>query len=206
MKIPLQYQRTEYDCGPTSLLNAVSFLMNREEIPPDVLRYVMMYTLDSYNHKGEACKNGTSRMAMLFLSSWLNQYAKATRFPLSCEYLSGDRVRITEDSKVVEALRQGGAAVVRLLYGCEHYVTLTGFSGRRLELFDPYYRRRPFKQEGISILTDKPHSANRSLPFEMLNQTGRLPYALGPEESREAVLLFHTGTRRTPESTIEYFL
>ena len=26
MKTPLRYQVTEYDCGPTSLLNAVSFL------------------------------------------------------------------------------------------------------------------------------------------------------------------------------------
>lgn len=29
MKIPLLYQRTEYDCGPTSLLYAISFLMER---------------------------------------------------------------------------------------------------------------------------------------------------------------------------------
>jgi hypothetical protein len=56
MKIPLSYQRTEYDCGPTSFLNAISFLFHREDIPPDVLRYVMMYTLDSYNDKGEAYK------------------------------------------------------------------------------------------------------------------------------------------------------
>ena len=28
MKQPLRYQITEYDCGPTSLLNAVSFLFN----------------------------------------------------------------------------------------------------------------------------------------------------------------------------------
>ena len=33
MKNPLHYQLTEYDCGPTSLLNAISFLFEREEIP-----------------------------------------------------------------------------------------------------------------------------------------------------------------------------
>ena len=35
MKVPLRYQMTEYDCGPTSLLNAVSYLFEREEIPPE---------------------------------------------------------------------------------------------------------------------------------------------------------------------------
>ena len=34
MKIPLRYQMSEYDCGPTALLNAMSFLFDRAEIPP----------------------------------------------------------------------------------------------------------------------------------------------------------------------------
>ena len=40
MKNPLRYQMTEYDCGPTSLLNAVSFLFEREQIPPELVRSV----------------------------------------------------------------------------------------------------------------------------------------------------------------------
>lgn len=206
MKIPLQYQRTEYDCGPTSLLNAVSFLFPRENIPPDILRYVMMYTLDSYNNKGEAYKNGTSRMAMLFLSNWFAQYAKATCFPLSSKYLSGDCVHFGGYSQIVEALRQGGAVVTRLFYGCEHYVTLTGFRDDTIELFDPYYRVRPFRQGGIRLIKDKPYAANRRINVDLLEGTAALPYALGPVDMREAVLLFNSDTRRTPENTIEYFL
>ena len=34
MKVPLRYQVTNYDCGPTSLLNGLSILFEREEIPP----------------------------------------------------------------------------------------------------------------------------------------------------------------------------
>ena len=34
MKNPLRYQMTEYDCGPTSMLNAMSYLFPREAIPP----------------------------------------------------------------------------------------------------------------------------------------------------------------------------
>lgn len=49
---PLRYQISEYDCGPTSLLNGLSFLFPREDIPPEVVRNVMLYCLDSYNAEG----------------------------------------------------------------------------------------------------------------------------------------------------------
>ncbi|MDR1538316.1 MAG: peptidase C39 [Clostridiales bacterium] len=206
MKVPLSYQRTEYDCGPTSLLNAISFLFAREEIPPDLLRYVMTYTLDCYNEKGEPCKSGTSQMAMMFLSSWLNQYAKAKKLPVVSEYLSGDRVRISQNSQIAAALQQGGVAVVRLVYGCEHYVALTGLSDEAVELFDPYYRKRPFAIPGIEMLWDKPCAANRRVAFTIFNGPAGTPYSFGPPESREAVLIFNENTRKTPETTIEYFL
>ena len=38
MNNPLRSQMTEYDCGPTSMLNAVSYLFPREEIPPEIVR------------------------------------------------------------------------------------------------------------------------------------------------------------------------
>ena len=41
MKNPLHYQLSEYDCGPTSMLNAMSFLFSREEIPPEIVRIRM---------------------------------------------------------------------------------------------------------------------------------------------------------------------
>ena len=76
MKNPLSYQVTEFDCGPTTLLNAMSFLFRREEIPPDIIKHIMLFCLDSYNTKGEFGKNGTSQMAMMFMSNWFNQFGK----------------------------------------------------------------------------------------------------------------------------------
>lgn len=206
MKIPLQYQRTEYDCGPTSLLNALSFLIDREEFPPDILRHSMMYTLDSYNEKGEPYKNGTSKMAMIFLAGWLNEYAKVTDFPIYTETLSGKDVCIKEGSKITEALRQGGAVVVRVFLDCGHYVTLTGISEKGVDVFDPYYLEILPPNEKISIIHDKPFSANRLIAPEVFNQEENVPYALGPVDLREAVIFFNTNTRKTPENTIEYFL
>jgi hypothetical protein len=209
MKVPLQYQRTEFDCGPTALLNAVTFMFEREAIPPDILRYIMMYTLDSFNEAGEDCKSGTSQMAMMFLSNWLNQYARAKKLPINCEYLSGDSVKITENSRLIEALQQGGAVVVRLMYGVQHYVTLTRAVGHSVELWDPYYRKQPFAVPGISLIRNKPLSANRRVDFDVFAKPGSNYYnyySLDTGELPEAVLLFNSETRRTQENTIEYFL
>ena len=47
MKSPLRYQVTQYDCGPTTMTNAILYLFEREEIPPDLVRHIGLCTLDS---------------------------------------------------------------------------------------------------------------------------------------------------------------
>lgn len=81
MKNPLHYQLSEYDCGPTSMLNAVSYLFERDEVPPEIIRNIMLYCLDCYSTEGVAGKNGTSRMAMMFLSNWLNGFGQIGQLP-----------------------------------------------------------------------------------------------------------------------------
>jgi hypothetical protein len=206
MKNPLNYQITEYDCGPTTLINAMSFLFRREQIPPDIIKHIMLFCLDAYNEKGEFGKNGTSRMAMMFISDWLNQFGKVKKIPVQSEYLTGENVTISENSKIVSALQQGGAVVARVMYGCWHYVLLTGIDEKRVCLFDPYYRKKPFKQAEIEMITDMPYSFNRRVPYSMMNDAGKGPYALGPKETREAVIIFNKETQKTPSRTIEYFI
>lgn len=206
MKNPLSYQTTEYDCGPTTMINALRFLFKREEIPPDVIKYITLYCLDVYNQKGESGKNGTSGMAMMFLSSWLNQFGKVKKFPICCEFLTGRDVFIGQNSKIVTGLQQGGAVVLRLRYGCWHYVLLTGAEENAIRLFDPYYRRRPFHIEGVEMVWDRPAEMNRRVSYELLNNGADGVYAIGPEETREAVILFNRKTQKTPGNTIEYFI
>ena len=61
MRNPLSYQATEYDCGPTALRNAVSFLYDRKDIHPEVIKFINLYSMDSYNCDGEACKGRDQR-------------------------------------------------------------------------------------------------------------------------------------------------
>ena len=65
MKNLLIYQSTEYDCGPTTLTNAIRYLFDREETLPGIIpsNIIMLYCLDSYNEAGEVGKRGTSASA-----------------------------------------------------------------------------------------------------------------------------------------------
>lgn len=209
MKIPLRYQMSEYDCGPTALLNAVSYLFPRQEVPPEIIRSVMLYTLDCYGMDGAPYKAGTSRMAMMYLANWLEGFSRATQFPLTCQYLAGRAVHIGTHSHINDALVRGGVAVVRLFYEVEHYALLTGTSKDHIYLFDPYYLAEAepeFVRAGIGVTCAHPHSYNRIVPFDCFNRETREIYALGAVENREAVVLFDVRTRRTVDDTIEYFI
>ena len=206
MKIPLHYQISEYDCGPTSMLNAISFLFEREDIPPELIRNIMLYSLDCYGSEGGPGKSGTSRAAMMFLSNWLNGFGDVGLLNVSSKYLSGKSVYIGQQSYINDALTRGGAAVVRLFLDEPHYVTLTGLdvSGNLL-IFDPYLDDELTTNE-IIITRDHPCEYNRIVPADYFNLETETLYAFGPFEGREAVLVFNNDTKITSEETIEYFI
>ena len=201
MKTPLRYQVTEYDCGPTSLLNAVSFLFEREEIPPEVVRNIMLYSLDTFGTDGVSGKSGTSHTAMLFLSHWLDGFGKTGRLAIRSDYLTGRDVNLGADSRIVSALRRGGAAVVRLDLEGWHYVLLTGIEGDGVLVFDPYD-----PAEGITVVQGHDGQYNRIVPRSRFETQELRPYGLGPYETREAVLLFNTAVELTEENTVEYMI
>lgn len=213
MKNMLNYQSSEYDCGPVSLTNAIRYLFEREVIYPDIIKYIMLYCLDSYNEAGEVGKRGTSASAMMFLSNWLNQFGKMKSFPVSCEFLSGKDVHLNKNSRILESLQRGGVVVLRLFLDVAHYVLLTGVEGDCLYLFDPYYEElddpdldQEYFSEGITFITDQPKRANRLVSIKRLSRLTEAYYEMGPYESREAVIMFNQETRLAPENTIEYFI
>jgi hypothetical protein len=206
VKNPLHYQLSEYDCGPTTMLNAISYLFEREEISPEIIRNTMLYCLDCYGTEGTPGKSGTSRAAMMFLSNWLNGFGEIHELPISSRYLSGKSVHLSSESYINDALHRGGVAVVRLFYEEPHYVLLVGEKDGLVYMFDPYYRDEPFAQADIQLIMDKPCRYNRIVPEHYFNQETTEIYALGPYEGREAVLLFNEDTVVLPEKSIEYFI
>jgi hypothetical protein len=63
MTTPFQYQVSEYDCVPTTMLNAFSLLYKRSEVPPVAIQRVFMYCLDSVSSK-QNIGHGTTSFAV----------------------------------------------------------------------------------------------------------------------------------------------
>lgn len=207
MKNQLCFQTSEYDCGPTTLINAFRYLFEREDILPEIIKTIYLYTLDEYNSVGEYGKSGTSRMAMQFLSNWFNHFGKTKNFPVYTEIHIGDNVRINQNSKIIECLLQGGAAVARVWLGnCEHYILLTDIDNDYICLFDPYEWEKPVDGNNILGVKDNPGRMNRKVKMEIMNGEEEGYYTLGIMEKREVMLLYNINTRKTPDKTIEYFI
>lgn len=206
MKVPLHSQLSNYDCGPTSMLNAIGFLFEREDVPPEVIRNIMLYSLDCYSADGLPGRRGTSCSAMMFLSSWLNDFGKLGLFPIASEYVSGKEVFIGQQSRICDALHRGAAVVVRLFLDEPHYVLFTGEKDGKIYLFDPYYWDTPFEQADIIVDNTHPFEYNRIVPAKYFNRTEDALYSLAAEEGREAVILYNSNTKLTPDNSIEYFI
>lgn len=191
MKNMLNYQSSEFDCGPTSLINAIRFLFEREEIPPVLLKGVWQFCNDTFNEQGEAGKHGTSKACMRFMGAWLNEYAATCHFPLCTAYAEGEAALMREDSAAVQCLRDGGAVVLRCFLGkYGHYVLLTGLEEDGVALFDPYEmgEEYPFAAD-IRRVNDQPRCCNRVVPFARLLDTGREDYNAGNDDKREVLML-----------------
>lgn len=206
MKNPMHYQITDYDCGPTSLLNGLSILFEREDLQPELLRNIMLYCLDCHSSDGIPGKMGTSCSAMMFLSNWLNNFGKLGLLPISSKYISEEKVYIGQSSLINDTLKRGGVVVARLFYDEWHYVLITGIKDDKLLLFDPYYRNEAFDDENIEVILDKPFEYNRIVPMEYFNSKEEKLYSFAGIETREAVLIFNENTKITQEDTIEYFI
>ena len=84
MKIPLRDQITNFDCGPTSVLNGLSRLFEREEIPPVVLRHVVTCCMDWFDDQGRMGRRGTTHAAMGHVAGWVQQVGEHGIMPLRC--------------------------------------------------------------------------------------------------------------------------
>lgn len=213
MKNVLNYQSSEYDCGPTTLTNALRYLFERCDIPPEMLKAIALYTLDAYNDAGETGMRGTSAMAMQFLANWFEQYGRCKRFPISATFLRAQQVRVLQSSDIVGCIQQGDVAVIRCWLGGDgHYVLLTRVLGEEIGLFDPYaihpqaFSAEKLLTQDIRLVNDQPCVMNRIVRAEILDSQSRANYSMGDFPIREAMLLFNQQTRLTPDKTIEYVI
>jgi hypothetical protein len=187
MKTPLRYQITEFDCGSISLLNCITYLFKREEIPAELVKAISTYTLDCYDEYGNLGQKGTSREAVQYLSRWITNFSESKDFGVKCKYLAGNDVTL---EKIKDCINNKGCVNLRTYQGCEHYVTITNIDNNFVYIFDPYYYPESHykNNKNISCITNEPFSYNRKVSIKRFQSNHEHECALGPIPKRECVL------------------
>ena len=126
-------QITEHDCVPTSFINALIYLFEREEIPAEVVRRIYEYTLDVPK------SGGTTGYAIEFLANWLSSYRK-DNFALRTEIWSGSDVYFKKENSFLSKKKKKACGLLRVLWGgsCWHYITIFYEKDGWVYCFDPY--------------------------------------------------------------------
>ncbi len=192
MKTPFRLQVSEYDCVPTTFLNGLSYLFERDQIPPIVVQRVFLYCLDSISPRREH-GHGTTGYACALLANWLSEF-RHPKFSLEAQYLEGGAVNLSGGNKIAQCLNAGGAALVSVTHygGCRHYVMAIRSENRWLYFFDPYPKTaKASKADRYEFLPGPVgREANLRVHYDWADaNSNKSPFRFGLRAERECVLL-----------------
>ena len=188
MKVPMRYQVTECDCGPTTILNGISYLLEREDIPPETVKNIYLYSMDNFRSDGSGI-TGTTHESLRHITNWIDRLGKTGRIGIAARYISEREVSLDPDGSIAETLRNGGTAIARIDLDGSHFILLTGLDDEWVYLFDPYILDEPFPVPGVKVVHDHMYEYNRIVPRASFATEDVHPYSFGPYGTREAMLL-----------------
>lgn len=188
MKIPLRFQITEFDCGTVALQNAVSYLFDRENVPPELIRAISIYTVNCYDEEGNISENGTSRETMEKMTKWITQYANRNSFGINCVHLEKGQVDI---NAIKKCLSEDGCVLVRTYRNGEDFAVITAIDENFIYLWDAYYLGETYydNEKQVTIIFNKPFHYNRQVTLRRFLSDSVRDFALGPVEKRDCVLI-----------------
>jgi predicted double-glycine peptidase len=192
MKIPLHYQITRYNCGTESLLNAVSYLYDREDTPVELLKTIYTYSVDDYGRDGLLGDGGTSAEAMAHIAHHFNNYAKDTGFGIDVKFFTG---RDVDENLCQKHLKPQTVAVVRVVFQqTGHYVMISKIDGDDVYMFDPWYSNSEEYDNDAQVqaIDDQPLEYNRIVKTSRFFSHNVGDFALGKVEKREALFVVRT--------------
>ena len=138
MKAPFHEQVTQFDCVPTTFLNAYSYLFDRNAIPAEVVLKTYLYSLDA--------KGGTTTLAVKMLANWLSEFRHKS-FGLTTEFNEGKQVHLRSGSPIAQCLERSGVALIKVTdQGSKtdkpffHYILGLSIEDGWINCFDPHPR------------------------------------------------------------------
>lgn len=142
MKVPFRQQASEYDCVPTTVINALSYLFRRSELPPFIVHRVYKDLMDIESTRG------TSSRAIQDLGHLLKSYREKRyeKFAVESKFIWGGQVHLRQNSKIIRCLDANGAALicVHSSRGNWHYILAFRYEGEWLHCHDPSPRTKRF--------------------------------------------------------------
>lgn len=192
MQVPFRLQASNYDCVPTTALNALSYLFTRDEIPPLAIQRIFMYCLDSISIR-QNIGHGTSTYAVQLFGNWLNEF-KTKRFQAAATYISGSEVHLSNNNRIARTLNAGGVALIRIKIAGNswHYILAIKIDGPWLYAFDPHPKtsKSNAKDKFEFLLQEHGQSPNLRIKKEWLDTlSNKAAYRFGTSNEREALLL-----------------
>jgi hypothetical protein len=190
MKVPLKYQSTDYDCAPTTMVNALNYLLDREDIQPELIKTIYAYSLDRFDGQGNTCRGGTSKIAVQLIANWINTFSQTRACGIRCDFLNCDDIDLS-NSRLTNHLANGGVMLACVYYenAVFHYVLVTTIDEDYVYLFDPYYNDSFAPDDAFEIIGNEPFKANRKVRRQRFNSSDKSYYALGERSKRECVLM-----------------
>lgn len=187
MKTPLSYQISEYDCGTTSLLNAINYLFKRGEIKPEWIKCIYDNTLDNENGY-----KGTSNDAIEKVAQCLNEYSK-----IEAICLTGEEANI-DNGILRKVILEGGVALLRVFDDYEHYVICTKIQDEKAYIFDPYYcNPDDFEDDELVIMdVNHPYEYNRIVDLSRLREETTSTYAMVHSDIVNVMLLRRSTSKK----------
>ena len=195
MKTPFRHQASEYDCVPTTALNTLSYLYERNEIPPLAIQRIFMYCLDSVSTR-QGVGHGTSSYAVQLFGNWLNSF-KLKLFSNEATYICGSEVHLAQNNRISRGLNSGGVALLNVTTQTTftHYILGLSVQDSWIYAFDPYPKTSRANQPGKYeyLLPEHGQAANIRIDrnwMDTLSNKGSFRFGIGSE--REALLIRRT--------------
>lgn len=196
MKVPFRQQASNYDCVPTTFINALNYLFPRSDIPPFIVHRVYKECLDAKSSRG------TTSRAIRELGYLLNTYIdkRFKNFAIESQYICGAQVHLEQNSKIIQCINENGAALLNVHSSRNswHYILGLGIEDGWIHCYDPAPRTKRFiKNEAIQFdISSGQQEPNLHIRCEWLDKKIKKTkhpdnhkYILGSKDDRECILL-----------------
>lgn len=178
MKIPLRFQMIEEDMGKETLLNAINYLFDREDIDEKLIN-----SINDYFNTGDIVKKES---LLMFLKKCLS----LKKYNLEFDYLNGEEVTI---KNIKDKFSEDNSCAIVGVYKNKkiHYVLLTSIDENYAYLFDSYYLDDIYfdVDRQVEIIFDSPFKMNRKVNLKRFSSLTLSDFSMGPLDIRECLII-----------------